>query len=509
MKKTIFLLLIVFGLRNAINSQSSFAGIKSVELSKINSIMENGEVKGYFMFYMLEKAAKKENLYALTILDNNLKQTHYVEFKKSNDIMLLASSFNGTHFCFSFLDPSEKTLVYEVYDNTLKVAGKFKVNELSSTEVSMASSGSGIAALPGLGFCRLGFEKEKGTRIDLDAFNNLGKKMWSANSGAETKKSFENILPLYSDEKVMISTLSLRPKAMSTNDAQSFVVFHNSATGKENFRVDITSFKHSFSANDVTYDKAKDEYILAGEYFEKGEIKSTGLCLIRMTSAGKMVSENYASWKVDVNNKAPVNGKASLADDRSVFIHKVISTADGNVFAIGEQYKKEVSAGGVALKAASLLLGGGPGPSAMKIVTYDMIIFEFDNTLKVKSINVIEKEKNNIMLPAGAGVNGSATLGYLVKMTGGFDYNYTANSADKKTFNCGYTNYDKEKGASNNNVIGNIAYTKEQKIVTDKIRLKDKPTKFQVMPAKPGYVAVFKYYEKEKKMDVMFEKLNL
>src|SRR5688572_22934025 len=125
MKKIITLLLLTFGLRTEMISQSSFEGIKSVQLSNLSTITENGEVKGYYMFYMLDKAARKENLYALAILDNNLKQTHYVEFKKSSDIMLLASSFNGTHFCFSFMDPSEKTLTYEVYDNTLKVAGKF------------------------------------------------------------------------------------------------------------------------------------------------------------------------------------------------------------------------------------------------------------------------------------------------------------------------------------------------------------------------------------------------
>lgn len=516
MKKTIVLLLIILGINNQAISQSSFDGVKAVQFKDVGAITENGEVKGYYMFYRLDKAAKGQDLFALSILDNNLQKTHYIEFKKSSDILLLASSYNGSHFCFSFLDPNEKNLVYEVYDNTLKLAGKFKVSELSNVEISMASanyntekgSNEGIAALPGKGFVRYGYEKEKGVRVDLDAFNNLGKKLWSANSGVDSKKSFESALPAYADEKVLVSTLNVRPKMLSTKDMQSFVVFHNAATGKEIFKLDMGALKYSFSANDVSYDKDKDEYILAGEYFEKDEIKSLGLCLLRVSATGKMLSENYSTWTEDIANAAPSNGKASLSDGRSIFIHKVVYTPDGKVFAICEQFKKELSGGAAAAKVAATLLGGS-GPSAFKIATYDMVLFEFDNNLKIKNISVIEKEKTNITLPAGTGVNGSTTLGYFVKALGGFDYNYTANSADKKTFNSCYTNYDREEGASNNYVIGSISYTKEQKIATDKIRLKDKPTEFIALPAKPGYVAIFKYYKKEKKIDVALEKLNL
>ena len=98
-----------------------------------------------------------------------------------------------------------------------------------------------------------------------------------------------------------------------------------------------------------------------------------------------------------------------------------------------------------------------------------------------------------------------------MKVYGWYDYSYTAVSSDKKQFNTAYVNYDKsiKKSEGSKSVIGTISYTKDQKIVTDKIILKTKPTIFWVLQAKPGYVAIFEYFKKEKKATLRLEKLNI
>ncbi|HWY33881.1 MAG TPA: DUF6770 family protein, partial [Nitrosopumilaceae archaeon] len=80
---------------NCFPQAATFDNVKTLELRKFSVLENNSEVNGYFMFYFLDKASKKEDIYALIILDNNLKQTSYLELKKSNEVTLLASAFNG------------------------------------------------------------------------------------------------------------------------------------------------------------------------------------------------------------------------------------------------------------------------------------------------------------------------------------------------------------------------------------------------------------------------------
>ena len=59
-----------------------------------------------------------------------------------------------------------------------------------------------------------------------------------------------------------------------------------------------------------------------------------------------------------------------------MYLHNMVQTADGNIYAIGEGFKKVVSGLGVASK---ILSGGrGGGLAALKIKVTDMILLKFD-----------------------------------------------------------------------------------------------------------------------------------
>ncbi|HXC04876.1 MAG TPA: DUF6770 family protein, partial [Bacteroidia bacterium] len=186
--------------------------------------------------------------------------------------------------------------------------------------------------------------------------------------------------------------------------------------------------------------------------------------------------------------------------------HKVIQTADGKLFAVGEQYRKAVSGVGVA---AGVLMGGHSNVALMKIDLHDMLTFEFNKSLQITDVYVFEKKKTAIELPRGIGMNDANKLGYLIKLYHWFDYAFTSVSSDRKTFYCSYVNYEKDKEEGSEYTIGNISYTKDQKLVNDKIKLKSNPTTFFVLPGKPGYVAIFEYFRKQKKATIRLEKLNL
>ncbi|HTA62809.1 MAG TPA: DUF6770 family protein [Bacteroidia bacterium] len=526
MKKTLLSVLfaLTFFLSNSQQSNYDITGIKRINPRDLNAIIENNEVKGYYAFYFLDKANKKENLYNLAILDNTLKQTYSVEIKKGKHLRLMESSYNGTNFCFSFADFSKKTIEYMVLDKTGKEVGSYIV-KVSKKEmmyyVRMMQSdddsySGGLTGIKGKGFIRYGFDKDKGLRIEIEMIDNMGKKVWSANSGTTAAKSYESAAPFYADENVLITGITMREKALTTKGTKSSIVFFNTTTGAQLFQMPITTDKYQLSALGASFNADSKTYFIFGQFYDLTDNimkdDSKGMYIQEVDQKGKVVRETYNAWAGEINNLLlkKVN-KDKYANNMKVFIHKVVKTADGKIFAIAEQYRKAVSASGVALKALALASGSGGGASVMKIELYDMLVYEFDNAFKIKDVYVYEKQKANIQLQSGLGTADANLLGYMMKLYGWFDYAYTAVSADRKQFNTAYVNYDKsvKKSEGSKSVIGTISYTKDQKLVADRVIVKSNPTDFWVLQAKPGYVAIFEYFRKEKKATLRLEKLNL
>ncbi|HXB41423.1 MAG TPA: DUF6770 family protein [Bacteroidia bacterium] len=519
-KKTIIAAFIALLLGTALKAQTyDITGIKRINPNDLNAIIENNEIKGYYAFYFLDKEGKKQNLYNLAILDNNLKQTYSVEMKKSDKLRLLESSYNGERFCFTFVDAREKVLEYMVLDKTGKTVGTYTL-QISKTELGSYGQGmteddnfaGGLAAIKNKGFLRIGMEKKDGMKVEFEMIDNNGVKKWEANSGFETDgKSYESANFLYADDKTAVMSLTTRGRKLSTKGMETYLSFYNIDSGKEMFKVDQKNDKYQISCLGVSYDESTATYFSYGQYWaladNMSKDDSKGMYITEIGTDGKIKKENYSTWTGDINNILLTKAKKKYEDNTKTFIHKVVRTADGKVFAVGEMYRKAVSGWGVASKILSG--GGGGGMSAMKMILYDMVVFEFDPSFKIKDVTVVEKEKTNLQLPEGWGMLDANRLSLIMKMLGWFDYSYTIISSDRKQFNSAYVNFDREKGSSSNYVVGNIAYTKDQKVVSDKIRLKDDPTRFWVMPAKPGYVVIFEYFRKKKTATFRMEKLNL
>ena len=181
----------------------------------------------------------------------------------------------------------------------------------------------------------------------------------------------------------------------------------------------------------------------------------------------------------------------------------IIRTSDGNFFVIGEQFKKGMNGG-----AIPLAILGANSKSFVKVNTYNIMVYKFDQNLKIRDVTMIEKNKTDVYLPRGAGLNGTTTLGDLVRRMKGFDYEYTTVSSDRKTFNSAYVNYDRYGKPEDKFVVGNIFYSEDKKIQTDKLSLPIRSTTFWTKAAKPGYVCIFEYCGEEKKLVIRLEKLN-
>jgi hypothetical protein len=136
------------------------------------------------------------------------------------------------------------------------------------------------------------------------------------------------------------------------------------------------------------------------------------------------------------------------------------------------------------------------------------VVFEFNPDFSIKRAHLFEKDKNVVMLPAGATYYSSKLLSYYAKSMGGFDFVFSQVSSDKSTFNVSYINYDKEKGEKSKNILGTVVYTPEKKFSIDKMPLDRKSTSFYVYRAKEGYVMISEYNKKNKTLESRLEKIN-
>ncbi|MFZ6050668.1 DUF6770 family protein [Halocola ammonii] len=495
---------------------TSITGVKSFQSGNSGSIFDNNEVLGYYSFYVTDKVSRREKKYLLQIMDNNMKVSHEIEFVKSKYYYFLESAYNGEALCFSFYNAQFRRVEYLLYSREGEKLGETNTNELNSAEIEMIfqvvgdednNYSGGLTAIPNEGFVRYEMDYKKGVWMKMVMFDNNGKQQWIADSNTKAKKAFESGIPFYSDENIVATFFSTRSKRMSVKDQVSMILFHDAQSGDLLFQSEPIKAKKKFMPNGVSYDAISNAYMVYGEYYDFtdriGKDESKGLYFQSLNADGKLQSEGFASWKEDIYPNLPA-GDDLYDKDANLTIHNMLRTADGKVFAVGEQFKKTASALGIA----GAMLGGET--ALVQLTILNLVVFEFNDNLEVQDIKVYEKDKSRVQLPQGAGLNSPTALAYFARFYGAFDYRYTTTANNFETFSVAYINFDREKGEKNNYVVGNLLYDSEnQELVSDLMKLDDRPSSFAVYPAKPGYFGLIKYYKRDDRLRFSLEKMNL
>ncbi|RAW00434.1 hypothetical protein DQQ10_15410 [Pseudochryseolinea flava] len=479
---------------------SSTENVKTVKLRSAGSIIQNGTVKGYFNFYNVEKKDRKNNNYQLTITDENLREINSITITRPTTYLLVEGIFNGTSFGFLFFDQQKKSLELIAYDQTLKELGKvtktLKNRQGYGTYMYMAQGNemmtSVFIAVPNKGFLLYGIEDESKCDYEIEFYDNSMKRAWAI-YGPKDEFDFENAVEGFQSDQYIGSIVMRRTALLDFNPEMDLLVV-NTSDGKQLFRVPMETSKYKVALADLSFDAAKQQFTMFGEYFNKEDNSlkdpSQGFITVVLDMKGKVISEKVNSWKKEIAAKVPAKHKEAF-EEKSILFHDFIRTADGDYFAIGEQYKK------------------GGTPMTLKLNIYDMVILQFDANFAMKNVHVFTKEKSDFSIPGMAGmIGGSKMLSYFAKGYGGFDYAFSQVAADNNTFIINYVNFEREKGQKGKNQLGSIVYTPEKTFTVDKIDLVRKGSKYFVYRAKPGYVMISEYFEKEKRIDRRLEKIN-
>lgn len=479
------------------------------------AIVKNNQVNGYYFFYLIEKVDKKTNLYKLILTDNNFNQVASKDIEGPSNLVVIEAAYNEEHLAVKFVDQTRKDATQKIrlFDNEAKEVKLYTypydlLSTLTSYNLKTPDEleTTDLHPIEGIGFLNVsniqtkgGAYKRNGYSIDMIT-EAPGYKKWKYET---PEKMIEMLDYLGTNDELAFFSMSRKEKLMSRDIEFSIAAF-DLKTGERTFDKEFKDENYKLDVVSINGVENSNQTILFGSLMEDDKkaarSKTLGMYIAQIDRTGNVLKSSKFFWKDLAKDFNPVDEKGNPVDIGNVFIHKVVHTADGKTYAIGERFYKAASAMGIASNVLGALGGGSPTASVVKIVAAEMIIIELDKELKPVSLEILDKGKNSTELPAGAGMMGTVALGYYTKMCGGFDYDFTQLFDDREGFTVVYRSSIRKERAVNTFTILDGAKTK------DKIDLKTESSRLQVFPAKAGYLMISEYFKKEKKLTSRLEK---
>jgi hypothetical protein len=495
------------------DAQGTVENVYRINRRSSDAIREGTDVKGYYFFYASDKIDKKTYEWTLEISDNNLKTLKTIKFIDSKDVTILESSFNGSDLIFLFYNEDAKTFEYQIYgaDGKKKFIYNRELTKKEKRYLEMTylalddedQTYKGLYPIEGKGFIsNMPSREDKDYTFQVDYFSSEKRKQWTFTPTIGGKKFIGDYLGYFNG---VVYFEVLKFSGMLDGNPDSYILGLNLETGKQVFEKP-TDGKHRFYPASMSIIGGKA--YLYGEYFNPGgnisKDKSLGFAFWGIDEKGAIQSEKYCAWDLELGKYLNVTSKGKIDDFGFMFLHNIIQTADGSIYAIGEGYKKVASALGILSQVAS---GGRSRISTLKIKVTDMILIRFDKDFNVKEARIYDKNPNTQELPSGYEFVSTPLLGKMIKYHfGEFDYAYTQTNKDLTSFTVTYADYVRGKDYKGG-TFNSISYN-DGKITTDRINTKSDAKWTIVLPGKQGQVLLVDYFKKEKRLDKHFEKLN-
>ncbi|UKN03631.1 hypothetical protein K6119_08910 [Paracrocinitomix mangrovi] len=531
MKKVINLVLIalIIGVtsQKALAQNASIPNVMDIKNRRQSgAILEENKLVGYYVFYFKEKQDKKNNAYEIEIFDDNYNSVKSFEMIRPKGSYLLEMVYNGKVFMMFFYDRKEG-YEFVTFDKTGQEVGKLLVPakeipryDVSRSAQALSSQTENVTIYPfgEEGFVRQSYSENKKLGYSLTAYDNSLKEKWKLESDPAATKIQTIEINQVNDQ--FITATVYKKKSLTTRKMDLAFVIINSANGKLIKEIPMGNEDEGKETVLRTYlDKEDSKIILIGEYYKPGDDflkdKSQGIIVKEVSYSGDVLGTQQYGWDSEVaqfkNDNLDEEDKKEAKDGFSIFFHDVIrSNSNGHLFLVGEQFRKQVSAGGVAMNVVSGALGGGQAAANFEIRISNMIIIELDDKKEMVDFKIVKKKRTSVFLDPGMGLYGSAFLGYYINARGAFDYSFTSRQVEKDEFTVVYTDYDRKesKGDKKNDVMLGVLHFSGGEMEASRVPINTEAKNMWISPAKPGHVSISEYYKKEKRLDMRLEKLT-
>jgi hypothetical protein len=517
MKKLFFLAMIIVSQLCSIAQAYEASNVKRISTRAIGPILTFDELVGYRAFFEVETTDKKQKKYRIDIVDNNLNKAKEFFVTQDSKSYLLEVVFNGECFLIVFWT-ADRTLEYITMDKEGKQLGKFivaKPNKYDRMRIDQQIVQPDVEnvtsfAIPGQGFVKLSWVDNDKLGYEILALNQRAVRAWSFASAGDSKE-VETADIINVDENYVLLNVA-RKKSLMSKDFSTFLIALDSKTGAKVFEIPMKSIGGSdINLLNTIYDSENKKFVLIGELYAPGDEpfkdQSAGLFIQELNTDGEVESTNQYLWDKEIK-RAKVAGMTEEQKESekksALFIHKAIIHKDGSLTLIGEQYKKAVSALGIAAAVA----GGGGG--VMEMVIMNMVVMQFDAEKQIKSYRIIDKKLSRVNLPGSYSYASSAILARYLEAAGFFDYSFTSGDRMTDTYTVVYSdaNRREEKGGDKNDAIIGVIEVKNGEVSTSRVPFNTNASSSRFFAAKPGYVAIYEYFKKEKRMKLRMESLK-
>jgi hypothetical protein len=510
-KKQLTLIAAALFFCTAVFSQSKLLeNVVDVELKSSVDIVNNKQIVGYALFYKIDKI-KKGAMYRLEILDENLKSIGNNEFEGSKDLVLKKAVYESNQILLSFYD-SDKRDGYARFSKIFDLKGKEtgtipydpeKVKKGmfgAAAAAQMENEYEGTSNVEGKGFICVYQSKAKTGGVDMQMIDNNGKLKWEKNVTADKGDRTDMYLVATTPNTLLF--YQIERGGIMKKDAAVFLMGINAEDGKE-------LFKKPMDINEITLEpmlikvgidgklkivstmyNSDDKFYTAKPIgFSIGELND-------VTGDIKLL-KNF-SYKDDLSGVLDMKNE-SKSEDGYIQAENICMMPDGSMVLVGEFFRKTVSAIGVA----SRLLSSNGGTAAAQGTIDDMFLLRIDNTLKAKTLDRIEKDKERFQIPSEG-----MSIGLMARWLSyihAFGYMYTDEGmTGQKTTVVARGSFGDEK-------YGTVAITIDPKKGFTQKRFdlpKEKKVSYFVTRGKPGTVMIMKYNSKEKTIELNLEKVN-
>ncbi len=363
--------------------KSTISDINMKGFSGVKVIKESKEV--YFSYFDQKTENKGMANYVLYILDADLKQKTKSVFEVNKNADLVANSFNGKEYLFSFRDLWKKTIMHVVLDGAGKQVGLHTVEKvkmsLDNPITHGLSNGDFVIIQP--------IKEDKvGYRLDVFDHKMVSKlsKTYTPEKGAYECKS----------SKVLNDKLYLMREvdASFSNKFYTEIVCYDLKTGEivyNNPLNDETSTGYA-----TFFNVEPDGKLVTGGMYFKGQKfddkNSDGIFSLIIDPTGKVLSKQKTPWaaikdkiKSDQSLGALINGKSK------VLIEDMVYNQDGSFSIIGENFRKS-SAGMTGNLGMALAMGSGSSSSAVGFTIEDLCLFDYSASGQLLNIRKVGKE---------------------------------------------------------------------------------------------------------------------
>jgi hypothetical protein len=498
----------------------SIENIRSVSLRNSGTIMSAEEVKGYFFYYVSDKVDRKTNEYTIQILDEHLKEVRKIVFQDDKDELLLETSYNNNSLLFMFMNRKERTITSKIYGLDGKLAQTY-TKELDKRSMDFFNRSQGAIVNDDEGQNKLVFDIESKGYLSVIPVRDGKEYTFEISIAHSDSKKQLNYTPDYGDYKYAAASYLgtcdnvavfevLKKEKLMSNKLESSLLGINVDNGKKLFDIADDATKYKFLPLNISALNGSNNILLMGTYYDKDDrvMKNAtmGIAAITIDGKGKIINQKYNSWSGDFGKYFKVDAKGKLDDIGYVYFHKIIQTEDGDIYAIGEGYKRVASGGGIALAALSAAAGGYNGNNSVtRLNITDMVIIQFSQNFDVKNATVYEKNKNKFQLPGGDYTT-PHLMAAAAKAMGAYDYEFTRTDAGHSSFHVGFNDYERGKDYKGM-VFRSISYS-NGKLTTDRLELASSASSMRVLPAKTGFILLSEYFKKDRRIDLRMEKMN-